>query len=90
MRIKKDLVLRRIGSEYIIVVPDKNTMDLTKVYSLNETSAWIWEQLQNEDFTIEQAVDLVMQHYEVEHKRAMKDLQTFFALLNAEELIIQD
>ena len=87
MRIKKDLILRRIGSENIIIVPDKDTMDMTKVYSLNETSAWIWEQFKNEDFTIEQTVDLVMQHYEVDRKRAMKDLQTFFALLSAEELI---
>ena len=90
MRIKKNLVLRRIGSEYVIIVPDKDTMDMTNVYSLNETSAWIWEQLKNEDFTIEQAVDLVMLHYEVEHERAMTDLQTFFDVLSAEELIIRD
>jgi len=90
MKIKENLVLRRIGSEYVIIVPGKDTVDMTKVYSLNETSAWIWEQLKNEDFTIEQVVELVMQYYEVDQDRAMCDLQTFFALLSAEELIVRD
>lgn len=90
MRIKENLVLRHIGSEYVIIVPGKDTVDMTKVYSLNETSAWIWEQLKNEDFTIEQVLQLVMQHYEVDRERAMNDIQTFLDILGAEALIIQD
>ena len=90
MRIKENLVLRRIGSEYVIIVPDKDIVDLTNVYSLNETSAWIWEQLKSKDFTIAQVVELVMKHYDVDQERAMSDLQTFFAILSAEKLIIQD
>ena len=89
MKIKENLVLRRIGSEYVIIVPDKDVVDLTNVYTLNETSAWIWEQLKNEDFTIEQVVELVMKQYDVDQERAMNDLQTFFAVLSAEKLIVQ-
>jgi len=90
MKIKENLVLRRIGNEYVIIVPGKESVDLTNVYTLNETSAWIWEQFKNEDFTIEEIVELILQHYEVERERAMKDVQTFLDVLIEGKLIIQD
>ena len=90
MKIKENLVLRRIGSEYIIIVPDKDSVDLTEVYTLNETSALIWEQFKNKDFTIESIVDFVQLHYEVEQDRAMKDVLVFVDVLKTGELILDD
>ena len=90
MKIKKDLILRRIGSEYILIVPDKNTVDMTEVYTLNETSAWIWEHFKNKEFTIEHIVDLVQQHYEVNREKAMNDVQSFVNILRKGELIIDN
>ena len=87
MKIKKNLVLRKIGSEYIIIVPDKDTVDLTEVYTLNETSAWIWEQFKNKDFTSEDIVDLLQQQYEVDRDKAMNDVQIFIEVLIAGKLI---
>jgi hypothetical protein len=81
MKIKESLVLRRIGNEYIIIVPDKGQVDLTEVYTLNETSAWIWEQLKNEDFTIEQVTDMLQERYDVDRKIAMDDVRTFLDVL---------
>lgn len=90
MKIKNDLILRRIGSEYILIVPDKNTVDMTEVYTLNETSAWIWEHFKNKEFTIEHIVDLVQQHYEVNREKAMNDVQSFVNILRKGELIIDN
>ena len=39
MRLHKDLVLREVGGEYMIVNPFSDTVDMTQVYSLNETAA---------------------------------------------------
>ena len=90
MKIKENLVLRRIGSEYIIIVPDQDSVDLTEVYTLNETSAQIWEKFKNKDFTIESIVDFVQMHYEVERDRAEKDVQAFVDMLKTGELILDD
>ena len=90
MRIKENLVLRRIGSEYIIIVPDKDSVDLTEVYTLNETSAWIWEQLKDVDFTMEKIVDLVQEHYEVDRETALKDIQAMIDIFRTGGLITQD
>ena len=90
MKIKENLVLRRIGSEYVIIVPGKESVDLTEVYTLNETSAWIWEQFKNKEFAIDEIVDLVLQQYEVDRERAMNDVQTFVDILRAGGLITHD
>ena len=90
MRIKEKLVLRRIGSEYIIIVPDRNSVDLTEVYSLNETSAWIWEQLKDVDFTIEEVVELVQQHYDVDQETAMNDVCAMIDVFKTGGLITED
>jgi hypothetical protein len=90
MKIKENLVLRRIGNEYIIIVPDKGQVDLTEVYTLNETSAWIWEQLKNESFTIEQVTDLIQQRYDVDWERAMNDVHAFVDVLIQGGLIMED
>ena len=90
MKIKENLVLRRIGSEYIIIVPDKDSVDLTEVYSLNETSAWIWEQVKNEDFTIEKIVELLQQHYEVDQETATNDVCAMVDVFKTGGLITGD
>ena len=90
MRIKENLVLRRIGNEHVIIVPGKDSVDLTEVYTLNETSVWIWEKLKTEDFTAEQIVNLLMSHYDVDREMAMSDVQEFIDILSQGGLIIQD
>ena len=39
MNLNKDLVLREVGGEYMIVNPFSDIVDMTQVYSLNETAA---------------------------------------------------
>ena len=90
MRIKESLVLRRIGSEYIVIVPDKDSVDLTEVYALNETSAWIWEQVKNEDFTVERVTDLVQGRYEVDRETAMTDVLAMIDVFRKGGLITED
>ena len=90
MRIKENLVLRRIGREHIIIVPDKDSVDLTEVYSLNETSVWIWEQVKNEDFTVEKIVDLVQERYDVDRNTATNDVLAMIEVFKTGGLIIED
>jgi hypothetical protein len=90
MRIKENLVLRRIGSENIIIVPSKDSVDLTEVYTLNETSVRIWEHFKNKDFTIEQIVEFVQEWYDVDQEKAMRDVEAFVKVLITGELIVED
>lgn len=89
MKWKKGLVLRRIGNEYIIIEPDKGVVDMAKVYTLNEVAAWLWKQLEEKDFTVEQMEDLLMQRYEVEYEQVRKDIETLVIQLKKQGLIVE-
>jgi hypothetical protein len=90
MKIKENLILRRIGNEYVVIVPDKGQVDLTEVYTLNETSAWIWEQVENRDFTVEQVAELIQERYDVGRERAMNDVRELIDILKKGSLITED
>jgi len=84
MRLKEGLILRKVGNDYVIVSPEQGMVDLSKVFSLNETAAWLWEQLQGKNFAIEDMIALIEEQYEVdsipkEELRAdMEELIKFF------------
>jgi len=84
MRLKEGLTVRKIGEDYVIVAPEQGMLDLSKVYSLNETAAWLWEKLEHEDFELDHMIQLVRDRYDVESistqqlEEDMKDLINFF------------
>ena len=81
MKLRSDLMLRRLGHECIIVEPGQDTVDMSKVFTFNDTAVFIWERLQGREFTLETVVEMLLENYEVEEDVAKRDalalLQTF-------------
>ncbi|WP_321480783.1 PqqD family protein [uncultured Bacteroides sp.] len=90
MRLKKELTLRHIGNEYIIIDPNKGEVDMTKVYSLNETAAWLWQQLKESDFSIEEIATLLLQRYNVDSDRAVADATVLVQKFKEQGLLIDE
>lgn len=80
MKLRTDLVLRTIGTDHMIVDPSQDMVDLSKVFTLNNSAAWLWEQLQGKEFSIATVVDLLCQEYDVTDSQAHSDA----------EILIQD
>ena len=74
MKLNDKLVLRQVAGEYMIVNPFSDTVDMTQVYSLNETAAWLWQQLEGKEFTVADMVQTLCQEYEVDEDTATADL----------------
>ena len=74
MKLNENLVLRQVGGEYMIVNPFSDTVDMTQVYSLNETAAWLWQQLEGKEFTVDDMVETLRKEYEVDEETATADL----------------
>ncbi|NQD70247.1 PqqD family protein [Sphingobacterium shayense] len=81
MKLRSDISLRKVGNEYIIVEPSQGMVDLSKVFTLNETAAFLWEELKGKEFMDSDLVQLLLDNYEVEEGQAKVDasilLQTF-------------
>ncbi|WP_286883687.1 MULTISPECIES: PqqD family protein [Sphingobacterium] len=75
MKLRSDLVLRTIGSDHLIVDPSQDMVDLSTVYTLNSSAAWLWEQLKGKEFTSNTIVDLLFENYDVDIEKAKSDAE---------------
>ena len=75
MKIKKGFELREVCGEHIIVAYGKENIDFNKVISLNESAAYLWNNIADKDFTSETLASLLQQEYEVDAETAKRDAQ---------------
>ena len=73
MRIKNGFELRKICGENIIVAHGLDNIDFTKVISMNESAADIWNSVVDRDFTVEDMVKALLHNYQVDEKQAVED-----------------
>lgn len=73
MKIKKGFVLKDICGESIIVAEGKENIDFTKIISMNESSAFLWESVKDKDFDAETLKHLLCEAYDVDDATAEND-----------------
>ena len=70
------IVTRKTGNEYILVPVANNIADMNSVYTLNETGAFIWEQIDGKKNLME-IIDNLVEEYDVDHESASRDVSEF-------------
>ena len=73
MRIIEGFVLRPLVGEYIVIGEGIAQINFNKMISLNSTAAFLWENVEGKDFTVEDLTKLLTDNYEVEEERAVAD-----------------
>lgn len=79
MKIKEGFVLRTICGQNVISGEGSANVNYSSLISLNETAAFLFKELQGKEFTEENAVDLLLDQYEVDRETAEKDVKALFA-----------
>lgn len=74
MKQVSNLILRKIGKQYMIVNANSGVVNMTDVFTLNNTAAQIWKYIEGKDFTSEELVDWLCDNYEVDRQTAEKDI----------------
>lgn len=82
MKINKDLKVRNVVNEHVVLFPSKGNDKSTRILSLNSTSNFLWESLKDRDFTCEDVVELLCSNYEVEREVAQADAQKWIDQLS--------
>ena len=76
MKTKKGFTLREVCGEHIIVAEGKENIDFSKITSLKETAAFLWQLVANgEEFYAEQLIQALTDSYEIDSATAEKDVQ---------------
>ena len=88
MKIKEGFEIQNVCGEYIIVPTGADNVDYSKIISLNETAAYLWENVApKESFDIEEMVSLLLAEYEVEEEIAREDCEMIIERWKEMELI---
>ena len=74
MKVKNGFNLREVCGEHIIVAEGDENIDFSNIISMNESSAYLWEEVQKMDsFTVDNLVELICNQYEIDEDTARKD-----------------
>ncbi|KEQ28183.1 PqqD family protein [Pedobacter antarcticus] len=87
MKIREDLVLRHIGDDHIIVDPGQDMVDMSKVFTLNDSAAWLWEKLAGREFTSSTMVDLLVERHDLPYNQAEEDIRKLVEVLEKNGLL---
>jgi methyltransferase-like protein len=70
------VVTRKTGNEYVLVPVTNNIADMTSVYTLNETGAFIWELIDGKK-NVEDLIKAVIDKYDIDKETATRDVFSF-------------
>ena len=76
MKIKDDFALRKVADSYVVVPVNSLTLDFNGVINLNETGAFLFEQLQK-GIEKEELVEKMLDEYDITREKASADIDLF-------------
>ena len=90
MKIKKGFEIQNVCGEHIIVPAGADNIDYSKIISLNETAAYLWQSVVGKpSFTIDDMVALLLAEYEVEESIAREDCEMIIERWKEMELVVE-
>lgn len=88
MKIKDGFAKRNIAGEEIVVPVGKTAKNFNGMITLNESGAFFWDCFCN-DISIDDAVKMVTDEYEVDEETARRDIQNFVKMLKDNDLVVE-
>lgn len=86
MKVKDGFLMRPVMDKFVIVPVGEQTLDFQGIITCNETGAFLWKCLQEEQ-TEETLTEALLSEYEVAPEQAAADVKQFVQLLQNAELL---
>ena len=87
MKTKKGFKLRTVCGENIIVAEGIENIDFSRIISMNDSAAYLWQKIQGTTFDADQLTSLLMEEYEVDEPTAKADVNTLIEIWLEAEII---
>lgn len=75
MKKKKGFTLRNICGESIIVAEGLANIDFSRIISMNESAAYLWNKIGTDSFDAKRLQELLLEEYEVDEATALSDAE---------------
>ena len=86
MKIEKNVILREIAGEYILIPTGSMALKFQGVFAVSELGVAIWNLLQ-QDKEENEIIELLLQEYEVDKDTLTADIKEFLQSLREKELL---
>lgn len=86
MKIKNGFILRTVAGQNLVVPLGENTMNFNAAITLNESAAFLWNLL-NEEQTEENLVNALTEEYDIDEETANADVKVFLDVLKEHEIL---
>lgn len=86
MKIKSGFAKREIAGSIIVVPVGKTSLEFNGMITLNESGSFFWDCFTN-DITVDDAVKMVTDEYDVDEDRARADIEAFVKMLKENNLL---
>ena len=87
MRIKTGFELRDGCGEKIVMAYGMENIDFSRIICLNDTAAYLWEAIGDNEFTADSMARMLCAEYEVDYERALADSEAIIAKWQQEGLV---
>lgn len=74
MKTKKGFKLRNVCGENIIVADGIENIDFSRIISMNESAAYLWSNIQGQEFDADKLVSLLLDEYDTDEATARADV----------------
>lgn len=86
MKTEKNVILREIAGEYILIPTGSMALKFTGVFAVSELGVAVWNLLQQEK-SEEEIVESLLREYEVDKETLTADVKEFLQSLREKELL---
>lgn len=77
MKISEKYKVREMAGQHVVIIQGRNGADMTKIISLNDTSLFLWNQMKDREFDVEDAADALVSRYGIDRELAARDAQAW-------------
>ena len=89
MKTKKGFMLRSVAGKSIVVPIGQASVDFNGIINLNETGAFLWEQL-SKGCTYDELLGALLGEYDVPEDIARRDIDAFLEIARNADVIDED
>ena len=86
MKLKEGFMLKEVAGSYIVIPVGQ--IDFTAMITVNETGAFLWEQLMDGS-TLEELSASMVREYDIDEATAKRDIEAFLKILSDNHLLEQ-
>ncbi len=88
MQINRDFTIQKVGNAYVAVPVGATSITMHCMVHLNETGAFLWKQMVDEDCSEFDLVEALLSEYEVDRATAERDVHAIVEILKKNNILV--